>query len=290
MSDLMDKIKNLREMTGAGFLDCKLALKENDHNLEKSIDFLRKKGLVKASKKSMREAKEGAVGLYLNDKKTVMLEINAETDFATKNEIFLDFFDKIGNIALSLENIENLSVDDFLKSKHEDKILSDYFTDIIAKIGENIVLKKIIKINKEDNSEFFSYTHNSYKKNIGKICVLLKANVEKNNEESAIFGKNLCMHIAASKPLAFDKKDLDPKIVEREKNVQKESILATKKPDNIVEKILNGKMEKFYSEVTFLNQPFILDTDKKVRDVIDNFSKNNNFSILNYKIFILGEE
>ena len=178
MTELMNNIKNLREMTGAGFLDCKLALNENNHDVEKSIDYLRKKGLIKASKKSTREAKEGAVGLYYQNNKAIMIEINAETDFATKNETFLNFFDKIGNIALTFDDIENLSIDNFLSSKYEDKILSEFFTDIISKIGENIVLKKLLVITKNNDSEFFTYTHNSYRKNIGKICVLLKCNFE----------------------------------------------------------------------------------------------------------------
>ena len=290
MTELMNNIKNLREMTGAGFLDCKLALNENNHDVEKSIDYLRKKGLIKASKKSTREAKEGAVGLYYQNNKAIMIEINAETDFATKNETFLNFFDKIGNIALTFDDIENLSIDNFLSSKYEDKILSEFFTDIISKIGENIVLKKLLVITKNNDSEFFTYTHNSYRKNIGKICVLLNAKLDKIDEESKVFGKNLCMHIAASKPLSIDINDLDQKIIEREKKIQKETILSSNKPENIIEKILNGKMAKYYSEVTLLNQTFVLDNDKTVKTVIDEFSKNNSFMILKYNTFILGEE
>ena len=290
MNELMNNIKNLREMTGAGFLDCKLALKENNDDIQKSIDYLRKKGLIKASKKSTRETNEGAVGVYFNENQAVMIEINAETDFATKNEIFLNFFDNIGNIALKLDNLEKISIKDLLSKKYNDKVLSENFTDIISKIGENIVLKKLLVVQKNQDEQFFSYTHNSYKKNIGKICVLLKAKVGDNNEETQQFGKNLCMHIAASKPLSLDINGLEPEIIEREKKVLRETILSSKKPENIIEKILEGKMNKFFSDVTLLNQPYILDTDKKVENVIEDFSKNNNFKILNYKLLILGDE
>ena len=288
MSNLMDNIKSLRESTGAGFLDCKKALQENNNEIEKSIDFLRKKGLVKAVKRSSREAKEGAVGVFMNDKVAAILEINTETDFAAKNEIFLDFVDEIGRYALNVNDSLNFTLEDFLNQSIGGKKISEYFTDIIAKIGENIVLRRLSFVSKDSNSEFYSYTHNAYKTNIGKICVLLKAEVKNNDEEIKQFGKNLCMHIAASKPIALDVDKLPLSLIEKERDVQLATIKSSGKPENIIEKILEGKMKKYFSEITLLNQPYIFDTDKDVRKVVLDFSSNNIFNIMNYELFVLG--
>ena len=288
MSNLMDNIKSLRESTGAGFLDCKKALQESNNEIEKSIDFLRKKGLAKAVKKSSREAKEGAVGVFMNDKVAAILEINTETDFAAKNEIFLDFVDEIGRQALNVNNSLSFTLEDFLNQSIGGKKISEYFSDIIAKIGENIVLRRLSFVSKDSNSEFYSYTHNAYKTNIGKICVLLKAEVKNNDEKTKQFGKNLCMHIAASKPLALDVDKLDLSLIEKERDVQLATIKSSGKPENIIEKILEGKMKKYFSEITLLNQPYIFDTDKDVRKVVLDFSSNNIFNIMNYELFVLG--
>ena len=288
MSNLMDNIKSLRESTGAGFLDCKKALQENNNEIEKSIDFLRKKGLAKAVKKSSREAKEGAVGVFMNDKVAAILEINTETDFAAKNEIFLDFVDEIGRYALNVNDSLSFTLDDFLNQSIGGKKISEYFTDIISKIGENIVLRRLSFVSKNSNSEFYSYTHNAYEPNIGKICVLLKAEVENNNENTKQFGKNLCMHIAASKPLALDVDKLDLSLIEKERDVQLATIKSSDKADNIIKIILEGKMNKFFSEITLLNQPYIFDTNKNVRTAISEFSSNNLFNILNFELFVLA--
>ena len=168
----------MRELTGVGYLDCKKALEENNNDVEKSIDFLRKKGLAKAFKKSSREVKEGAIGVYINDSTAVMIEINTETDFAAKNEVFLDFIDKIGEYALQVENISSISIDDFLNKKFDGRKISEYFFNIIEKIGENIVLRRLSVIIKDSKSKIYTYTHNAYRQNVGKICVMLKAEVE----------------------------------------------------------------------------------------------------------------
>ena len=288
MSNLMDNIKSLRESTGAGFLDCKKALQENNNEIEKSIDFLRKKGLAKAVKKSSREAKEGAVGVFMNDKVAAILEINTETDFAAKNEIFLDFVDEMCRHALNVNDSLSFTLEDFLNQSIGGKKISEYFTDIIAIIGENIVLRKLSFVSKNSNSEFYSYTHNAYTTNIGKICVLLKAEVKNNDESTKQFGKNLCMHIAASKPLALDVDKLDLSLIEKERDVQLATIKSSDKADNIIEKILEGKMNKYFSEVTLLNQAYIFDTEKNVRKIVSEFSSKNLFNILNFDFFVLG--
>ena len=285
MSDLMEGIKNLREITGAGFLDCKKALEENNHDIDLSIDFLRKKGLAKANKKSSREAKEGAIGVYSNNKISTIIQINTETDFAAKNEVFLNFMDEIGNYSLEIKDM-NCSVENFLKSTHNSRIISDYFKDIIAKIGENIILTKL-HINEHKENNFSYYVHNSYKKNIGKIATLISYKANEDNDASKLLAKNLCMHIAASKPLSLDVANLNAELIKKEKDIQLDLIKSSGKPENIIEKILDGKMKKFYSESTLLNQNYILDPDQTVDKIINEFSKKNNFEIINYNLVSL---
>ena len=287
MSNLIDNIKNLREITGAGFLDCKKALEKNNNNIDVSIDFLRKKGLAKANKKSSREAKEGAIGIYSNDRITTIIQINTETDFAAKNEVFLNFMDNIGQYSLNIEKL-NVSIDDFNNMIFNKNLIADMFKDVIAKIGENIVLSKLIIISNDENSLISQYIHNSYRKNIGKIAVLLKSNVQTIDDESKALGKNICMHIAASKPLAYNIEQLDKDLVEKERKIQKETIKGEGKPDNIIEKILEGKMKKYFSESTLLNQKYILDPDSTIQQIIDEFSKKNKFDIIQYNLVVLG--
>tara|TARA_Y100000590_G_scaffold468488_1_gene651423 strand:- start:2480 stop:3352 length:873 start_codon:yes stop_codon:yes gene_type:complete len=289
MSDLLNNIKSLRERTGAGFLDCKVALEQNNNEIQKSIDYLRKKGLAKASKKSGRTANEGAVGVFVNSDKTLLIEINTETDFAAKNEVFLNFVEKISKYLHEAQSENNINLDQFMEMSFENKKISDYFTEIISQIGENIVLKKFKFLKQNSNSKVFTYTHNAYKKNIGKMCVALNAEVDNISDEVLSFGKNLCMHIAAMKPISLDLNSLDDEIINKEKQIQLETIQSSGKPKEIIEKILDGKMKKFYSEVLFLNQKYILDEERSVEKVITDFNtKNEKFKIINYTMFILG--
>ena len=284
MSDL-SLIKELREKTGAGFLDCKNALSENDNNIEQSIDSLRKKGLAKATKKSSREANEGAVGFYKNEYISVILKINSETDFSAKSDTFLDFLDFIGNIALNTNNAK-LNLNDFLKVEDNGKNISDLLTEMIAKIGENLVINNLkVFNNKEANVNY--YIHNPYRKNIGKIVSAVFYSTEEENDEVITFSKNLCMHIAASKPEAIDIDRLPSELIESEKKIQEEMIKDSGKPSNVMEKILEGKMNKFYSEVTLLNQNFVIDTDKTVKEAISDFNSSNNFKLNNYVLISL---
>ena len=284
MSDITKLIKDLRNKTGAGFLDCKNALSQNDNNIEKAVEYLRKKGLAKASKKTSREANEGAVGIYNDEDINVILKINTETDFAAKSETFLNFMDELGNFALSLKN-KNINKDEFLQTHYKDTSISEYFNNMIAKIGENIILNDLVVVDTEKTNSSY-YVHNSYSKNIGKIISLINYQVENNDEKTLELAKNLCMHIAAMKPDSLDVGDLDQKIIENEKNIQKELIVSSGKPSNIIEKILEGKMKKFYSEVTLLNQNYILDPDKTVNEIIQEQAKNK-FVILSFNILSL---
>ena len=287
MNNIMVNVKNLRDMTGAGFLDCQKALEANDQSIEKSIVYLRKKGLAKANKKSSRQTNEGAIGLYSNEAKTVLIQINTETDFAAKNEVFLNFMNEIGEFALEVDNI-NISLENFVKLSFRNKIISEYFTDIITKIGENIILSQLIIVPNNDGCMISTYIHNAYKKNIGKIAVVLKSKINEIDEESKILGKNLCMHIAASKPFALSIEKLNKNLIKKEREIQIETIKSSGKPNNILEKILEGKMKKFYSDSVLLEQPYILDLDKTVKQIITEFSKINNFEIIDYKLIVLN--
>ena len=287
MTELKLNIKKLREITGAGFLDCKKALEENKNEIDCSVDFLRKKGLAKANKKSSREANEGAIGIFSNDNITNILQINTETDFAAKNEVFLNFMEEIGNFSLNIQD-SKITVEEFNDIVFDNISINDRFKNIISKIGENIVLTKLLITEKTKDSFISQYIHNPYKKNIGKIAAILKSEVENLNDAAVVLGKNLCMHIVASKPLALDIDQLDSKLIEKEKEVQLSAIKESKKPNNITEKILNGKMKKFYSESTLMHQQYIMDPEKKITEILNEFSVKNKFKILNYQLVQLG--
>ena len=283
MSSITNLIKELREKTGAGFLDCKKSLEDNNNDIEKSIETLRKKGLAKASKKSDRAAIEGAVGVYSNENITALIKVNSETDFAAKSDTFLDFFDSLGNLVL--EKNTNINKEQFLKLQFEQGTVQDYFNSMIAKIGENLILNDLL-IKENKNSNYSFYIHNSYRKNIGKIISLVEYSSSDYNIEIEALSKNLCMHIAAMKPESIDINDLDKNLVNNEEKIQKELILNSGKPSNIAEKILEGKMKKYFSEVTLLNQFYILDQDKTVRDIINQHSKYE-YTLLSFDLINL---
>tara|TARA_B110000014_G_scaffold252111_1_gene230117 strand:+ start:77 stop:937 length:861 start_codon:yes stop_codon:yes gene_type:complete len=277
MGEGLKLVKELRDKTGAGFLDCKEALNNNDGNIDNAIDYLRKKGLAKASKKSFREANEGAIGFYENSNIFILIKINSETDFAAKSDTFLDFLDYIGNAILDLNN-SNLDLDTFLNTKISSKLVKEIVDEMIAKIGENIVISDL-RIFEKNNNYLSFYVHNAYRKNIGKIISILKYSSKSIDESIQNFAKNICMHIAALKPEAIDENNLEQITIDKELNIQKELIASSGKPANVIDKILEGKMKKFYSEVTLLNQSFVLDPDKSVKEVINANYKDNKFEI-----------
>ena len=283
MGNITVLIKELREKTGAGFLDCKKTLEENENDIEKSIESLRKKGLAKASKKTDRNANEGAVGIYSNNNITAIIKVNSETDFAAKSDTFLNFLDTLGK--LILENNTEIDKTQFLSFKYEKGTIKDYFNSMIAKIGENLILNDLI-VKENNNANYAFYIHNSYRSNIGKIISFLEYSANNVDNEIKALSKNLCMHIAAMKPESIDIEDLDKNVVINEEKIQKELILNSGKPSNMVDKILQGKMKKFYSEVTLLNQSYILDQDKTVRTIIDDNSKFD-YEIISFDLISL---
>ena len=283
-------IKELRDKSGAGMLDCKKALEESEGNVEKAIEWLRKKGINTANKKASRDASDGLITAKIKDGMAVMLEINAETDFVAKNEVFTDFCENLSLTCLSndVQDINSLSNLNFMGT---DKKVSDTLTDLIAKLGENIVIKKFIKLS-DKTQKVQKYLHNSVNENSGKIGVLLSYDCNELNDKVSDFSKNLCMQIAATNPKSVDRKNLDPKLVEKEEVIFREQLNNSGKPDEIINKIVEGKINKFYEEVCLDEQIFVMDGKIKINKLISNFNDENsfNFRIINFYIFKLGQE
>ena len=284
MSDLLEKIKELREITSAGFVDCKKALTESNEDIEKAIVILRKSGASKALKKSSRMTNEGVVCINIFENSATIIEINTETDFVAKNSEFLNFAKKVISLSESIKKI-----DDLLEIKDlEENTIKENLTNIISKLGENIIIKRIDSIELEKNTKVFGYVHNKYEKNIGKIASLLKIKADIFDEETIELGKNISMHIAASKPISIDLENLDENIIAKEKLILSESIKSSGKPQEVINKILDGKINKFYEEVVLLEQKYIIDNETKIKKLIENHSKKNKIEIIDYKLFILG--
>ncbi len=282
--ELLDSIKKLREMTGVGFNDCKTALDETKGDLEKSIEYLRKKGIAKASKKMNRTASEGLALLKEKDGKIALIEINSETDFVAKNEDFIKFCKELSE--LNFSSAGNLS-------KLNDTIMAngimvkENLVSLIAKIGEKIIIRRA---NFFDNSrgENFFYVHSATEKGIGKIISVVKIDgiLKGKNED---IGSKIAMHIAASNPLAIDKDEIDKSIVDKELEIIKEEIKNSGKPDEMVEKISKGKISKFLNDNSLLNQMWIMDPKKKVSEILNERSIQKKLKILEFIRFKVGE-
>jgi len=212
--------------------------------------------------------------------------VNSETDFAAKSDVFLNFIDFLGKAALDVNSI-NLNKEKFLNTEYKNKLIAEHFNDMISKIGENIILNDIIFMDNNKNN-FNYYVHNSYRKNIGKIISFLQYSSNKNDDEIIKLSKNICMHIAALKPEAIDSDSLDQKVIDREINIQKELISSSGKPANVIEKILEGKMKKFFSEVTLMNQKYIIVPEKTIKEVIESYSNDRSFELISFKLMILN--
>ena len=247
-------VKELREATGAGMMDAKKALTENNGDMDAAQDWLRTKGLAKAAKKSGRVAAEGLVGVAVDGGKGVAVEVNSETDFVAKNAEFQGMVAQITTAALGVSDLDGLKAAD-LGGKPVETVL----TDAIAKIGENMTLRRMDKI---EGDAVASYVHNAASEGMGKIGVLVALKGADNG-----IGKQLAMHIAATNPASLSEADLDPALVEREKSVLTEQARESGKPDAVIEKMIVGRMKKFFEEVTLLGQKFVMDPDKTVAEV-----------------------
>ena len=283
--NLLKKVKQLREMTGVGFKDCKSAIEESKGDIEKSIELLRKKGIAKASKRMERVASEGLVCIYEKDNKFSMIEINCETDFVAKNNEFINFGEEISELALkNLGNMKDILISE-MKNK---KKVKDNLIDLMSKIGEKITLRRSAFIGK-DKSINFSYIHSSLKKNVGKLGVLLSLETTKSKKEILDLGKQLAMHIAAASPLSIDKEGLDKKLLNKEKEIITEELKNSGKDLKIVENISLGKLNKFISDNTLLNQEWIMEPKKKVKDVLKEISGKDKIKIKKFVRFKVGE-
>lgn len=283
--NILEQVKKLREITGVGFKDCKNAIDETNGDIEKSIELLRKKGIAKANKRMERVASEGLISISEKDNKFSIIEVNSETDFVAKNNDFINFVEELSNITLL-----NLGKkDDVLKSKMKnEKNVEDNLALLISKIGEKITLRRSAFIGKE-NTINFCYVHSAIKKNIGKLGVLLSIETTKEKNEILDFGKQLSMHIAATSPLSIDKDDLDQKVLEKEKEIIKEELKNSGKDPKIIDKITMGKLNKFVDDNTLLNQEWIMEPKKKVKEVIKQNLGSDKFKIVNFIRFKVGE-
>ena len=263
MSEI-DKIKNLRQSTGAGFKDCNLALKEADGDLNKAAEILRVKGIAKASKKMSRDAKEGVIVITGDKKKTSLIEVNCETDFVAKNEDFINFVKELSEINNSCSsNLESLNNSNMSNGK----LVSDNLVALIAKIGEKITIGKSITLN-SSNSQNFIYQHSVIKDNVSKLGVIVSLETNENNDQINTFGKQLSMHIAASNPLALNSNDLKKEIIEKEQELIAKELKSSGKPEEIVKKISLGKINKFKEENSLMTQDWVMDPKKKVKDIL----------------------
>lgn len=269
-------VKELREMSGAGMMDCKKALSENDGDLEAAVDWLRTKGLASAGKKQSRVAAEGLVALATDGAKGTAVEVNSETDFVARNEQFQGLVGDIATIALSVgDELEAITGATYPGAS---KTVAETVTDAIAKIGENMNIRRA-KTVLVDKGIVASYVHGAVADGMGKIAVLVGLKSDANEDVLASLGKQLAMHIAAANPASLSEEDLDPEMVEREKQVQMDKARESGKPEAIIEKMIVGRMRKYLEEVVLLHQTFVIDGETKVSAVIDAAAKEAGTSI-----------
>jgi elongation factor Ts len=282
--DLLDNIKKLRELSGVGFKDCKLALDETDGDIEKSIEFLRKKGIAKASKKMSRTASEGLALAKKEKGQISLIEINSETDFVAKNKDFISFCKELSDLNfLSKGNLEKLN-----ETKMANNILvKDNLVSLISKIGEKITIRRTDFFDDKEGKNFY-YVHSAIEKDIGKIISIVKLDgiLEGKNDH---IGNKISMHIAASNPLAIDEKGIKKEVLDKELEIIKAEITNSGKPPEMVEKISKGKMGKFISENALLNQTWIMDPTKKVSDILNEHKADKDIKILNFTRYKVGE-
>ena len=285
MSDkqTLENIKKLREITGVGFKDCKLAIDENNGDIDKSIEYLRKKGIAKASKKMGRIAADGLALVFEQENKISIIEINSETDFVAKNKDFISFCKELSE--LNFQNKSNLDKLKSSKMKNQKKVDENLIT-LISKIGEKITIRRAKYF--DNNGTNFSYVHNSLENNIGKVVsiVQLSKNSNKNLKD---LGMKLAMHIAAQAPIAIDENGINKEILEKELEIIKEELKNSGKKPEMIDKISKGKIKKFISENTLLNQIWIMDTNKKVSQVIKEHSDGEEIKVLDFVRYKVGE-
>jgi len=267
VSDI-DKIKQLRQSTGAGFKDCNTAIQEASGDLEKAVEILRVKGISKASKKMSRDAKEGVVALSGDENKISIIEVNCETDFVAKNNDFISFVKELSDLNNSLDsNKDNLKKTKMKNSSTVDENL----VSLMAKIGEKITIGRC-KTFKYDGSKNFNYLHTVVKDNLSKLAVVVSLETKDNSEILKTFGKQLAMHIAASNPIALESHNINEEILNKEKSLITEELKNSGKTEDIVKKISLGKINKFKEENSLMTQDWVIEPKKKVKDILKELS------------------
>ena len=283
-NELLDNIKKLRELTGVGFKDCKVALDETKGDIEKSIEFLRKKGIAKASKKMSRTASEGLALVNSKNGQVSLIEVNSETDFVAKNQDFINFCKELSEINYEVKGDLKILNDSKMKNGI---LVKDNLVNLIAKIGEKITIRRSSFFDSSAGLNFF-YVHSAIENGIGKIISIVKLDgvVKNKNEE---IGTKIAMHIAASSPLAIDTDKIPKEIVEKELEIIEAEIINSGKPKEMAEKISKGKISKFLNDNSLLNQIWIMDPKKKVSDILKENSVNKPLKILEFIRYKVGE-
>ena len=280
-------VKELRDKSGAGMMDCKKALAEVDGDVTAAIDWLRTKGLATAQKKSARVATDGLVAVAGSGTQGAVVEVNAETDFVARNEIFQNFVSKVAELAMSSDgNMDNIKSADFGTGKTVDEQL----TENIATIGENQTMRRVARLS-VDNGVVTSYVHNAVADGLGKIGVLVALESTGDAEKLTALGRQVAMHVAAVQPQFLDRDSVDPAVIEREKAVLTEQARESGKPDDIIEKMIVGRINKFYEEICLMEQTFVMDGETKVGKVIENAASDVGapVKLVDFVRFTLGE-
>ena len=280
-------VKQLRDTSGAGMMDCKKALEETHGDIDGAIDWLRTKGLATAAKKSGRVASEGLVAIHVADTSAAMIELNAETDFVSRND---DFQSLALNLAKLANNAKDIATLNSLSFPDTERTVEEEITHNIATIGENMRLRRMKNI-KVDKGCVVSYIHNATADGMGRIGVLVALDSDAEKEILVSLGKQIAMHVAATKPVALSVESLDPKIVQREREVLIEQAKESGKPQEIAEKMVEGRIRKYYQEVVLLEQTFVIDGESKVGDVIKKVASScgSDISLKEFCLFILGD-
>ena len=283
MSDI-EKVKKLREATGAGFKDCNLAIKESGGDLDKAVEILRVKGISKASKKMSRDAKEGVVAVSGDQNKTSIIEVNCETDFVAKNDDFINFVKELSEI----NNNCSSNLDKLLKSNmNNSKTIEENIVALIAKIGEKITIGKMKTLENSNSLNFF-YQHSIIQDNVSKLGVIVSLEIDTFVDEIRTFGKQLSMHIAASNPLAINLNDINPNIIDKEQKLINEELKNSGKPDDIIKKISEGRIKKFKEENSLMTQNWVMEPKKTVNDILNDIN-NPNLKIKDYTRIKIGD-
>ena len=270
MSDI-EKVKQLRKSTGAGFKDCNAALKESDGDLDKAAEILRVKGIAKASKKMSRSAKEGVVLLSGDEQKMSLIEVNCETDFVAKNDDFITFVKELSD----LNNINSSSIEELKKTSMKNgNSVNENLVALIAKIGEKITIGRSKTFN-NSNSINYAYQHSVIKDNVSKLVVIVSLKTDKKSDKIDLFGKQLSMHIAASNPIALNPSDINQELVDKEVELISEELKNSGKTEEIAKKISLGKIKKFKEENSLMTQDWVMDPKMKVKDVLKGLEISN---------------